>query len=272
MKLALSGANGFVASKLKNIFHDYIVIDRNDTLEQIVDKLVDVDVVINLAGAPIIKKWTEQYKKDLFNSRINTTRKLVKAINKSQIKHFISTSAIGIYPSNTPCNELCTNFENDFLSGLVQNWEKEANKAYVPTTILRLGIVLGKEGGALKEMLLPFKMGVGGTIGNGKMKMSFIDIDDLMSLYQFVIDNRFEGVFNACSPSPVTNYEFTKTLGKVLHRPTILPLPEFVLKLIYGEASTVLTDSKEVYPKNLEDSGFVFTYPTIKSSLEHLLK
>lgn len=272
MKIAFTGSNGFVATKLKTIFSDCVNINRNDTEEQIIEKLVDVDIVINLAGAPIIKRWTPEYKKTLVKSRIEITRKLVKAINKSQIKHFISTSAIGIYPSNTPCNELCKNYEDDFLSRLVQDWEQEANNANVRTTILRFGIVLGSEGGALKEMLLPFKMGLGGIIGNGKMKMSFIDIDDLLSLYKFVIDKEIEGVFNACSPKPVTNYEFTKTLGTVLNRPTILPLPQIVLQALYGEASTVITGSKEIYPRRLEDSGFLFTYPTIKSSLEHILK
>jgi len=272
MKIALTGANGFVGNKLKNAFNDYIVIDRDDTVDQIINKLINVDVVINLAGAPILKKWTTKYKKVLFNSRIETTKKLVKAINKSKVKHFISTSAIGIYPNNVVCDEYTLNYENDFLSNLVENWEKEAKKANVLTTILRFGIVLGADGGALKQMLLPFKLGLGGIILNGQMKMSFIDIDDLINLYHFVIKNHKDGVYNACSPHPITNYEFTKTLGKVLNRPTIFPLPKFILELVYAEASTVLIDSKEVYPKRLENSGFTFKYPKIKNSLIHLLK
>jgi len=133
MKIALTGANGFVGNKLKNAFNDYIVIDRDDTVDQIINKLINVDVVINLAGAPILKKWTTKYKKVLFNSRIETTKKLVKAINKSKVKHFISTSAIGIYPNNVVCDEYTLNYENDFLSNLVENWEKEAKKANVIT-------------------------------------------------------------------------------------------------------------------------------------------
>ncbi len=272
MKVALTGANGFVATKLKNIFPNYTSINRNDTEDQIIEKLSNVDIVINLAGAPIIKKWTKEYKKILFSSRIDTTKKLVRAINKSKIKHFISTSAIGIYPNDISCDESYKKFDDDFLSKLTQKWEDEANKANVKTTILRFGIVLGSDGGALKQMLLPFKIGLGGIIGNGKMKMSFIDIDDLMNIYKFIIDKNLEGVFNVCSPYPVSNYEFTKTLGNVLNRPTLFPLPEFVLKIMYGDAATVITGSKEIYPKELEKEGFSFDYPTIKSSLEHLLK
>jgi uncharacterized protein (TIGR01777 family) len=272
MKVALTGATGFVGTKLRDVFHNHVIIERNDSQEQIIEKLKDVDVVINLAGAPIIKKWTREYKKVLFSSRIDTTKKLVHAINQSDVQYFISTSAIGIYPDDVPCNESCHRYADDFLATIVQKWEEEAQKTNVPTAILRFGIVLGSDGGALKQMLLPFKLGVGGIIGNGKMKMSWIDIDDLKGIYQFLIEKRKEGVFNATTPNPVSNYEFTKTLGNVLHRPTILPLPEFVLKLIFGEAASVLIGSKEIYPKELENAGFQFSYPTLKSSLEHLLK
>jgi hypothetical protein len=113
-------------------------------------------------------------------------------------------------------------------------------------------VILGKEGGALAQMLTPFKLGVGGIIGNGKMMTSWIDIEDLVRIYQFIIDQKLTGVFNAVSPNPVTNYVFTKTLGKVLGRPTVLPIPEFALRIMYGEASSVLTGSKEIYPAALQ--------------------
>lgn len=271
MKVALSGASGFVANELKKIYPNNISINRNDTTVEIKEKLQDVDVVINLAGAPIIKRWSEKYKKVLYSSRIDTTKKLVEAINQSDVKHFISTSAIGIYPSNIACDEHCS-YGTDFLSKLTQAWEEEAKKCTKVTTILRFGIVLGANAGALKQMLPAFKLGVGGTIGSGKMIMSWIDIDDLTQMYKFIIDNGLKGTFNATSPNPVTNYEFTKTLGKVLNRPTIFPLPEFVLKLIFGEGSSVITDSKEIYPKEIEQVGFTFLYPNIEASLKHLLK
>jgi uncharacterized protein (TIGR01777 family) len=140
-----------------------------------------------------------------------------------------------------------------------------------PTAILRFGVILGKDGGALAQMLTPFKFGVGGIIGDGKMMTSWIDIEDLIHIYQFIIDKNLTGVFNAVSPNPVTNYVFTKALGKVLHRPTILPIPEFVLRIMYADASSVLTGSKEIYPTALEEKGFVFKYADIETSLKHLL-
>ena len=140
-----------------------------------------------------------------------------------------------------------------------------------PTTILRFGVVLGKEGGALKQMITPFKLGVGGIIGNGKMMTSWIDIDDLVGIYRFIINKSLTGTFNATSPNPVSNYTFTKALGKVLNRPTVLPIPEFVLRVMYGEAASVLTGSKEVYPKAITEAGYVFRYPTIEKSLDHLI-
>jgi len=133
-------------------------------------------------------------------------------------------------------------------------------------------VILGTDGGALAQMLPPFKMGLGGIISDGEMMMSWIDIEDLVRIYSFIAEHKHSGVFNATSPNPLSNYDFTKALGKVLRRPTILPLPEFVLKLLFGEGAIVLTGSKEVYPKALLESGFEFRYPNIESSLHHLLE
>lgn len=272
VKVALTGASGFVGSALKSHFIDFTVIDRDDDEATILDKLQDVDVVINLAGAPIIKRWSDPYKKVLLQSRIETTHRLVKAVNQSDIKLFISTSAIGIYPDNMPCDESYQNVADDFLGHLSKAWEDEALKCQKPTAILRFGVILGVEGGALAQMLTPFKLGVGGIIGDGKMMTSWIHMDDLMEIYHFVIDNKLTGIFNAVSPIPVTNYTFTKALGAALHRPTILPIPRFALRIMYGEAAAVLTGSKEVYPKALLDEGFEFKYSDIESALKDLLR
>ncbi|MDO8454575.1 MAG: TIGR01777 family oxidoreductase [Sulfurimonas sp.] len=271
MKIAITGASGFVAKQLRDTFSDIVAIERKDSEEAILEKLKGVDVVINLAGSPIINKWTEEYKKLLLSSRIETTKKIVKAINQSDVKHFISTSAIGAYPDNIACDEQHIGYGDDFLGQLTKAWEAEANMCEKPTTILRFGVILGKDGGALAQMLLPFRLGLGGVIGNGKMMMSWIDSADLMNIYKFVIDKKATGVFNAVSPEPISNYIFTKALGKVLNRPTLFPLPEFVLRIIYGEGATVLTGSKEIYPKALSEAGFIFEYPTIDASLTHLL-
>ncbi len=272
IKVAFTGASGFVGSTLQDHFKDFVVIDRTDDEAAILDKLQDVDVVINLAGAPIIKRWSDPYKKILLHSRIETTHRLVKAINQSDIKLFISTSAIGIYPDNISCDESCQSVSDDFLGHLSKAWEEEALKSQKPTAILRFGVVLGVGGGALAQMLTPFRLGVGGIIGDGKMMTSWIHMDDLMKIYHFVIENKLTGIFNAVSPTPVTNYTFTKALGTALYRPTILPIPIFILRMMYGEAAAVLTGSKEVYPKALLDEGFEFKYSDIESALKELLK
>ena len=271
MKIALTGASGFVGNAIQKTFSYTVIIQRDDNEETILEKLKDVDVVINLAGAPIIKRWSDPYKQILMQSRIESTERLVSAINQSNVTHFISTSAIGIYPDNKRCDESCTEVADDFLGGLAHKWEEEALLCHKPTTILRFGVIVGKEGGALAQMLTPFKLGVGGIIGNGKMMTSWIDMEDLIRIYQFIIDKKLIGIFNAVSPNPITNYTFTKALGRVLHRPTILPIPEFALRIMYGEASSVLTGSKEIYPTALQEKGFVFEYTDIVKALKHQL-
>ncbi|WP_331774744.1 TIGR01777 family oxidoreductase [Sulfurospirillum sp. 1612] len=272
MKIALNGASGFVGGHIKNRFQDHVIIEKTDSEAMILEKLKDVDVAINLAGAPIIKKWDEDYKQLLIESRIESTRKLVNALNQSACSQFISASAIGIYPNDVACDETTHSYAEDFLAQLVQRWEEEAQTCHKPTAILRFGVVLGNDGGALKQMLPAFKMGLGGIIGYGKMMTSWIDIDDLINIYTFIIENKLSGIFNATAPHPISNYELTKTLGKVLFRPTLLPLPESFLTLMFGEAASVMIDSKEVYPKNLQAQGFEFSYPNIETSLRHLLK
>ncbi len=272
MKVAITGASGFVGSAIQEIYKDVVYIHRNDTKDTIIGKLKDVDVVINLAGAPIIKKWSEEYKKVLISSRIDTTQTLVDAINESDVEHLISTSAIGIYPDGMPYDETTKEVADDFLGSLASRWESAALACNKPTAILRFGVVLGKEGGALKQMLTPFKFGVGGIIGDGKAMMSWISITDLVNIYKFIIDNQLTGIFNATAPTPVSNRVFTKALGSALHRPTIFPLPEFVLKIIYGEAASVVTGSKEVYPIALQNAGYRFIHKDIDIALKELLK
>lgn len=271
MRIALTGASGFVGSALRRAFPDTVVIDRHDGEDAISAKLDGVDTAINLAGAPIIKRWSEPYKAVLIRSRIDTTKRLVNAVNRSGVKRLISTSAIGIYPDNTRCDEHCETLSDDFLGQLARTWEHEALQCAKPTTILRFGVILGTGGGALAQMLTPFRLGVGGIIGDGKMMTSWIDIDDLVRVYRHIIEHALDGTFNCVSPHPVSNRVFTKTLGSVLHRPTVLPIPECALRLMYGEAASVLTGSKEIYPKALEASRFTFDYPTIDASLAHLL-
>lgn len=280
--IAITGSSGFVGTNIKSFFSkknfEVISINRKDLLdnsklESIIEK---ADVLINLAGANIINRWTDSYKKELYDSRINTTKSLINAMAKVKNKPelFISTSAVGIYNNKACYDETSNEYSNDFLSSLCIDWEKEALKAKdleIRTAIFRFGIVLG-DGGALEKMKLPFKLGVGGTIGSGKQHFSFIHIDDLIGAYDFLINNQnVEGIFNLTTNSPTTNKGLTKALGTILNRPTIFPVPEFVLNLIFSEGAKVLTDGQCAKPKRLLESGFKFKHTTIEQVIVDLL-
>jgi uncharacterized protein (TIGR01777 family) len=280
--IAVSGLSGFVGQHLKEHFSslgfDVIAITRDDLANEtkLNEKITKSDIVINLAGANIIHKWSESYKKLLYNSRIDTTQKIVNAIKKSENKPevLISTSAMGIYSNKKINTEEEFEYGNDFLAHVCKDWEKEALKAKEDTrvAIFRFGIVLGKDGGALQTMLPPFKLGVGGTIGDGSQHFSFIHIDDLVNAFEYVIDMKnLDGVFNLSAPEPTTNKGLTKALGEVLHRLTLFPVPHFVLKLMYGEGASVLTDGQSMVPKRLLENGFEFKYHNIKQTLQNLL-
>ncbi|MAD43279.1 MAG: TIGR01777 family protein [Arcobacter sp.] len=280
--LAITGSRGFVGMNLKIFFgnkgFNVIGIKREELKDD--EKLLAIieksDIVVNLAGANIISRWTDKYKKTLYNSRLDTTKALVNAMNKAEKKPelFISTSAVGIYKNTTCYDEEYHEYEDDFLANLCKDWESEASKAKefgVRTAIFRFGIVLGN-GGALGKMLTPFKLGLGGTIGYGLQSFSYIHLDDLLNAYNFVYENKdLDGVFNLTAPNPTTNYEFTKALGKSLNRPTFLPIPEFVLNMIFSEGAKVLTDGQCVKPKKLIDSGFEFEFEDIKSCVDDLV-
>ncbi|OCL96844.1 TIGR01777 family oxidoreductase [Arcobacter porcinus] len=280
--ILISGASGFVGQSLVEFFskQNYNVIQiKRDILNNSLklDELINSsDIVINLSGANIINRWSKSYKELLVSSRINTTKSLVNSIKRVEKKPklFISTSAVGIYDNKAKYDENGS-FSNDFLSKLCQDWEEEAQKAKSENTkvaIFRFGIVLGKDGGAFKKMITPFKLGLGGVIGSGKQHFSYIHIEDLIEVYKFVIENNFDGVFNCTAPTPTTNYEFTKALGEVLNRPTIFSIPEFVLKLIFSEGAKVLSDGQSAVPKKLLDLGFNFKYKNIELTLKSLIK
>ena len=280
--IAISGASGFVGSSLNKYFSNlnYKVISISRDVLNNQEKLNEVisssDIIINLAGANIINRWSESYKKLLYSSRIDTTSKIVNTINTitNKPKLLISTSAVGIYDNKSTYDEK-GNYSNDFLSNLCQDWEKEALKAKSESTkvsIFRFGIIMGKDGGALQKMITPFKLGVGGVIGSGNQAFSFIHIEDLLNAYKFVIENEYEEVFNLTAPVPTTNKGLTKALGKTLNRPTIFPVPEFVLNLIFSEGARVLTDGQSAIPQKLLDLGFEFKFKNIEDTIENLCK
>ena len=282
MKIAISGSSGFIGKSLTDRFTEkkieVISIKRDDFLLNIQDlskKIEGVDVIINLAGAPIAARWNQSYKQLLVSSRIETTKKLVAAINHLNVKPnlFISTSAIGIYNNVDIHTEQSVNYGNNFLSELCMNWEHEALKAEIRTVIFRLSVVLDKNEGALPKMLFPFKLGLGGKIGNGKQHFSWIAIEDLINIYFFIIERKdLSGIFNLASPQPINNIELTNTIGKALKKPTIFKVPIFILKLLYGEGAGVITEGQAVVPEKLLNNGFIFRCDTIQKYFNSFYK
>ncbi|MCX6267737.1 MAG: TIGR01777 family oxidoreductase [Bacteroidetes bacterium] len=280
MIVALSGSTGFVGESLhtkmtqlgwtvKAIKRDAFSLSDQEFHARFTE---DADVVINLAGAPVSKKWTSSYKQEINDSRINTTRKISHAINCAEKKPlvFISASAIGIYDSMSTHTESSQSFADSFLARVCQSWEHEAMKSEHDTrvVIFRLGVVLGEAGGALKKMHLPFSLGMGGKIGTGEQAVSFIHISDLVNAIIFTIENpSISGVVNAVSPYPGNNAELTDKLGKVLDKPAWLTVPTFVLRMMYGEGAQVLLEGQRVLPQKLLQAGFRFKYPTIQNAL-----
>ena len=293
MNILITGGTGFIGSALTKFFiqKGYLttILSRNcpalssvriiKSIEQInVDE--KIDIIINLAGAPINKKWTNSYKEVLIDSRLEITKNLILLIKSLKTKPnlLISASAIGYY-GNQSNNYIDENslYINDFTHKLCNLWELEAKKAEklgVRTCITRLGVVLGKNGGALEEMLSIFRLGLGGKIGSGKQFFSWVHIDDVIGAFNFLIkDKTQKGIYNLTSPNPVTNYRFTKELGKMINRPTVLTIPKFVIKMIFGEmGDKLLLNGSAVYPKKLLDSGYEFQFKTIETSLENILK
>lgn len=293
MNILITGGTGFIGSALTKFFiqKGYLttILSRNcpalssvriiKSIEQInVDE--KIDIIINLAGAPINKKWTNSYKEVLIDSRLEITKNLILLITSLKTKPnlLISASAIGYY-GNQSNNYIDENslYINDFTHKLCNLWELEAKKAEklgVRTCITRLGVVLGKNGGALEEMLPIFRLGLGAKIGSGKQFFSWVHIDDVIGAFNFLIkDKTQKGIYNLTSPNPVTNYRFTKELGKMINRPTVLTIPKFVIKMIFGEmGDKLLLNGSAVYPKKLLDSGYEFQFKTIEASLENILK
>jgi len=293
MNIMITGGTGFIGSALTKFFiqKGYLttILSRHcpalssvriiKSIEQInVDE--KIDIIINLAGAPINKKWTNSYKEVLIDSRLEITKNLILLIKSLKTKPnlLISASAIGYY-GNQSNNYIDENslYINDFTHKLCNLCELEAKKAEklgVRTCITRLGVVLGKNGGALEEMLPIFRLGLGAKIGSGKQFFSWVHIDDIIGAFNFLIkDKTQKGIYNLTSPNPVTNYRFTKELGKMINRPTVLTIPKFVIKMIFGEmGDKLLLNGSAVYPKKLLDSGYEFQFKTIEASLENILK
>lgn len=283
MLIAITGASGFIATSIKEKFRiedaQFISLKRNETDDEWNRKLQQANVVINLAGSPVIQRWTKKNKKIILESRVNTTRRLVNLLNQLENgpELFISASAIGIYPDKGAdvLTEDSSLTGDGFLSQVVKNWEAAARNLKTQNTrlvIARIGVVIGLNGGLLKKTLPLFKLGLGGKIASGKQALSFIHIDDIVRAFQFFIEHsKTRGVYNLVAPNLTTNAEFTRTLSKALKRPAIIPVPAFALKVLYGKASHIMINGEKVYPKKLVDDGFQFSHPTIESAIQKVV-
>jgi hypothetical protein len=237
----------------------------------------DHEVIINLAGASIFSRWTEAQKKILFSSRIDTTRHLVEALpNNSKHITFFSTSAVGYYGLHDD-EELTESSPagDDFLAHLARDWEVEALRAQTKgarVILTRFGIVLGKNGGALGQMIPLFKYFIGGPLGSGRQWFSWVHMADLAQAFIFLLAHKeISGAINLCSPNPVRNKDLGKAIGKVLHRPSFLPAPGFMIELILGEFGSVLLRGQRVIPRRLLDASFKFRYPDIEAALKSVI-
>ncbi len=304
MRLLLLGCTGFVGKELVPALlkegHELCIISRkninnlkinipsdkfkflkidlskkqNWSNENLLINLKDSDGIINLIGEPIAdKKWTEIQKDEIEKSRINSTKYLMETLKKSRInpKVIINGSAIGFYGTSLT-EEFNENNQsgNDFLANLCKKWEEVANGKpfFSRLVIFRIGIVLEAEGGALGKMLPVFKIGLGGPIGDGKQWMSWIHRSDLCGLIiKALVDKQFSGVYNAVAPEPVLMKDFSKTLGRCLNRPDLLPLPGTILKLLLGDGAKLVLEGQKVISIKLQEKIYKFKYPLLEKAI-----
>ncbi|MDN3613533.1 MAG: TIGR01777 family oxidoreductase [Vibrio gallaecicus] len=301
MKILLTGGTGFIGSELIKSWntHEVTLLTRDPSKAkqnlshinqnniryiQSLDNLNDLNgftAVINLAGEPIAdKRWTATQKEEICHSRWNITEKIVSLIHASTEppEVFISGSAVGYYGDQQehPFDESLHVYHMNFPHQVCSHWEDIAKRAQSNMTrvlLLRTGIVLGKHGGALQKMLLPYKLGLGGPIGSGKQYMPWIHILDMVrAINHLLATQHAQGEFNLCAPHPATNKQFSQTLAKQLRRPHILFTPKWAMSLLMGESSCLLFDSIRAKPKKLTEMGFIFSYSRVEPALKNLLQ
>ncbi len=290
MRVAVSGASGFIGSavvrRLERGGHQVSRLVRGTpqageihwipagALET--EALEGIDAVVHLAAENIAGRWTHGKKSRILNSRVQGTLTIAATLARLQRKPkvLVSASAIGFYGSRgDETLEEGSAPGSDFLAEVARQWEsatEPASRAGIRVALLRFGVVLGESGGALKQMLGPFKMGVGGRIGSGQQWMSWVALEDVAGAVEHAIAHEsLRGPVNVVAPNPVRNAEFTRTLGEVLKRPTMFPMPEFAVSLVFGEmGESLLLGSQRVAPKKLLESGYQFKFPELKGALE----
>lgn len=296
MNILVSGGSGLVGSAtiqilLKKGYTVYNLTTQrnlssaNDRLKHVywnpskgvaeTDHLPKIDGVINLAGFSVANKWTRENKQKMIDSRIDSTRLLVKICG--QPTTFVSASASGIYADTDEWQNEKSTFANDFLAQLSKTWEEEALKITSPNTrvaILRIGVVLDEKEGALGKMIPFFKLGLGSAVGRGTQYMSWIHLHDLARMLVFSLENKtVDGVYNAVAPEPKTNKEVSKALAKALGKPFFLPnVPAFMLRLVFGEMADMLFTSKRLRSEKIQKAGFTFDFADIDSAMNDLFK
>ncbi len=297
--IVIAGGSGFIGTSLVNILHSsgykVYILSRKEpkifpkysriqwdakTIGLWSEVIEGAECIIQLTGANVgAKRWSKEYKKEIFDSRIDSTLVLVSAVNNATVapKTFISTSGVGFY-GNVSKDIICeedSKSGTDFLATVCFEWEKatEHIRKDVRSVILRIGVVLDPNEGALSKIALPYKFFVGGTLGNGSQVLSWIHRDDLLNIFTFALENeKLNGVFNATAPNPITMEEFCKTIGKVLDRPSIFPVPTFVLKLLLGEMSGIVLMGQNAPPRKLEAHTFKYSYQNIEPAIRNLLQ
>jgi uncharacterized protein (TIGR01777 family) len=298
VKIAITGASGLIGRRLLKVLgnagHELLVLSRHGGTNLPAgvrlavwdpergaapgEALSDVDAVVHLAGENVAQRWTDAAKRRIRESRVGGTRRLVEALAALPRRPaaLVCASAIGYYGARG--DEVLTEDApagSGFLADVCAAWEREAQTAEalgMRVARLRIGIVLDVRGGALQRMLPPFRLGVGGPLGDGRQWMSWIHLDDLAALFRFALERPLAGAVNAVSPNPLTNADFARELARILGRPSIIPTPAFALKLAFGEMAEVLLGSQRVTPQQAIEAGFTFEYADLRPALSRALQ
>ncbi|WP_428624244.1 TIGR01777 family oxidoreductase [Sedimenticola sp.] len=284
MQIAITGATGFVGRhlcrRLEQEGHQLVKLGRRDCqagVAALAERIQGCDAVINLAGENISQRWTESYMRALYDSRVVTTRTLVEAMGRLERRPdlFISTSAMGAFDSEGRYSEADPPNASGFFGQLTRDWEAAARQAEelgIRTLIFRFSLVLGRDGGIMKPLLLPFRLGLGGPVGDGRQPFSWIHIDDLVRAYIFAMAHpELNGIYHLSAPDPMTNRQFSQALGRQLHRPALLPVPLFALKLLFGKkGAEALASGQYLIAQRLPDAGYHFQYDTLAKALAEI--
>jgi uncharacterized protein len=285
MKIAISGISGFIGTELKAFFeasgNEVIGVPRklvidDKAVEELTQLLTGVHVVINLSGAPIIKRHTSRYRKILWNSRIKLTGNIVKAMINAPIKPhlFISASAVGIYKPGVKHDEYKFEAESGFLGKLVSSWEEQAfiaQSSGIRTCVLRFGVVLGRKGGVVKKLFPLFRSGLGAVILPSSSPFQWVHIEDVKGVCQHIIQYaECKGIYNLSANENTTQKTFARAFATALKRPLLFVVPVFFLKILYGNGAHILTNSPQVESVRLREDGYELKHTDIKEAMEHI--